>query len=150
MDLNKAQDFCGRRESARNDETDGKAKRIVYWTTTALIAFGLFSGGATELAHQHDTVAGMVLLGYPVYLVTILGFWKVLGGIALLAPRFPRLKEWAYAGVFFNMTGAAASHAACADYGKGGFHIIVPSIFAVLVIVSWATRPASRRLASSR
>src|SRR4051794_27013175 len=115
---------------------DSRAKVVGYWTATVILAFVLLSGGAAELARQRDTVAGMVLLGYPVYFVTILGAWKVLGGVALLAPRFPRLKEWAYAGIFFNMTGATASHAACGDYGKYAFHLIVPLIFAALAVVS--------------
>ena len=82
-------------------------------------------------------------LGYPVYFITILGFWKVLGAIALLAPRFPRLKEWAYAGIFFEMTGAAASHAV---RGDAAWHVVVTLGFAVLAVVSWALRPPSRTL----
>ncbi len=113
-----------------------KTKVIAYWTTTIIGVFVLLSGGAAELTHQRKTVAGTVLLGYPVYFVTILGFWKVLGGIALLAPRFPRLKEWAYAGTFFDFTGATASHATCGDYGKFGFHLIVPLIFAAFAVAS--------------
>jgi uncharacterized membrane protein YphA (DoxX/SURF4 family) len=121
-------------------------KVIAYWTTTTIVVFVLLSGGTAELARQRETVAGTMLLGYPVYFVTILGFWKVLGGIALLAPRFPRLKEWAYAGVFFDFTGATASHAACGDYGKFGFHLIVPLILTAFTVSSWALRPSTRRL----
>jgi hypothetical protein len=68
------------------------------------------------------------------------------GAIALLAPGFPRLKEWAYAGIFFNMTGAAISHAAVGDYGAYGYHLIVPLTFAGLAVASWALRPQSRTL----
>ena len=123
-----------------------KPKTIGYWVTTVLVAFVLLSGGAAELAGQHDTIAGMELLGYPDYLATILGIWKVLGAIALLAPRFPRLKEWAYAGIVFDLTGATASHAFSHDYGPSAFHIIVPLIITALTFASWALRPASRRL----
>lgn len=91
-----------------------------------------------ELAHRPENVDGIVHLGYPVYFVTILGLWKVLGSIAVLAPRFPRLKEWAYAGIFFNMTGAAASHAVCRD---ATWHVAVTLTFAALSMVSWALRP---------
>ena len=77
--------------------------------------------------------------------MTTLGFWKVLGAIALLAPRFPRLKEWEYVGIF-NVTGAAASHAAVDDYGTYSFHILVNLFLAVLVVASWALRPQSRTL----
>ena len=120
-----------------------KMKTIGYWTTTAIIAFVLLSGGAAELAHRRETIEGMAHLGYPLYFTMILGFWKLLGGIALLAPRFPRLKEWAYAGAFFDLTGAAASHAARWD---GTAHLIWPLVFAALVVVSWALRPQSRTL----
>ena len=119
------------------------SKAIVYWPCTAVLALAMLSGGAAQLAHQKDTLEGITHLGYPVYFVTILGFWKVLGGITLLVPGFPRLKEWAYAGAFFEMTGAAASHAAVRDTV---WHVTVTLSFALLVIVSWALRPASRRL----
>jgi uncharacterized membrane protein YphA (DoxX/SURF4 family) len=100
------------------------------------------SGGVAQLARVPGVVDGFVrILGYPPYFVTILGFWKVLGAIAILVPRFPRLKEWAYAGIFFDLTGAAASSAAV---GGRGFHIIAPLIFATLAVASWALRPSSR------
>ena len=88
----------------------------------------------------------MVLLGYPVYFIMIIGYWKVLGGIALLVPRLPRLKEWAYAGIFFNMTGAAVSHAVSGDYGIYAFHLIVTLFLAIVTLASWALRPQSRTL----
>jgi hypothetical protein len=123
-----------------------KAKNIVYWTTTVLIAFFIGSGGVAQLARVPDTVKGFVhILGYPLYFVTILGVWKVLGAIAILVPRFPRLKEWAYAGIFFDLTGAAASSAAVG--GSGGvyaFHILAPLVLAVVAVASWALRPPSR------
>jgi uncharacterized membrane protein YphA (DoxX/SURF4 family) len=120
-----------------------KNKAIVYWATTIILALAMFSGGVAELVRQRDTVAGMVHLGYPLYFITIIGCWKVLGTIALLVPRFPRVKEWAYAGIFFNMTGAAISHAACGD---AAWHVIVTLAFAVLAVASWALRPSTRRL----
>jgi hypothetical protein len=124
-----------------------KARLIIYWVATALVAFSMGSGGLTELARVPAAVEGMVrVLGYPLYFLTILGFWKVLGTIAILVPGFPRLKEWAYAGIFFDLTGAAASNAAAGDYGKYAFHIIAPLIGAVLAMVSWGLRPASRTL----
>jgi uncharacterized membrane protein YphA (DoxX/SURF4 family) len=120
------------------------SKNISYWACTVVLALALFSGGAAQVAHQPQTVEAMMRLGYPLYFATILGLWKILGAIALLAPRFPRLKEWAYAGIFFEMTGAAISHIACGDFGDYAFHIIAPLILVVLAIVSWATRPQSR------
>lgn len=84
-------------------------------------------------------------LGYPLYFMTIIGLWKVLGSVALLAPGFPRVKEWAYAGIFFNMTGAAVSHVAVGD---AAWHVAVTLAFAALAIASWALRPASRMVGS--
>jgi DoxX-like family len=83
-------------------------------------------------------------LGYPPYFMTILGVWYVLAGVALLMPQRPRLKEWAYAGLVFNYTGAAASHLAAAD-GVGA--LIAPFLFTALTVTSWALRPPDRRLA---
>jgi len=121
------------------------ARNFLYWASTGIIAFVLLSGGAAELAGQKDTIAGMVHLGYPTYFVTILGVWKVLGTVAILAPGFPRLKEWAYAGIFFDLTGAAISHAACGD---AAWHIVVTLSLAGIAMASWALRPAGRRLAA--
>lgn len=120
-----------------------KTRNIAYWTTTAFVAFSM-SGGIAQLARVPGVVDGFVrVLGYPPYFVTILGFWKVAGAIAILVPRFPRLKEWAYAGIFFDLTGAAASSAAV---GGGAFHILAPLVAAVLAVASWALRPQSRTL----
>jgi uncharacterized membrane protein YphA (DoxX/SURF4 family) len=103
----------------------------------------MFSGALAELAQLQPNIEGMQTLGYPIYLMTILGTWKVLGSIALLAPRFPRLKEWAYAGMFFNMTGAAVSHLVV---GNEAWHVWYTASLAIVVLVSWALRPASRTL----
>jgi hypothetical protein len=85
-------------------------------------------------------------IGFPLYVTSILGTWKLLGVLAIVMPGFPRLKEWAYSGLFFLMTGAAVSHAFANDYGDYGFHVILPLFYAALVIASWALRPKSRRL----
>jgi uncharacterized membrane protein YphA (DoxX/SURF4 family) len=80
-------------------------------------------------------------LGYPAYFMTILGVWYVLAGVAVLAPRFPRLKEWAYAGLVFTYTGAVASHLAVGD---GAETLVGPIIFTGLTAASWALRPPAR------
>ena len=82
-------------------------RTIAYWSTTGFLAFNIFSGALAELAMRSDNVDGMVQLGYPIYFMLILGVWKVLGTLAILAPRLPRLKEWAYAGIVFNMANLA-------------------------------------------
>lgn len=124
-----------------------KIRPIAYWVTTVLTAFAFLSGGVTDLARPDFLMEGMAQLGYPPYFVLILGTWKVLGGIVVLIPRLPRLKEWAYAGMIFDLTGAAASHAAVGDpAGK----IATPLIIAGIVMASWALRPESRKLRATR
>ncbi len=127
-------------------------KVIGYWATTAFAALELLAGGATDLAHGRTAlVAGepvaevLAHLGYPAYLLTILGVWKLLGGIALLVPGFPRLKEWAYAGAFFVYMGAVASGMVLGRDDPGTF-IWPPLIFAAITTSSWALRPPSRVL----
>ena len=83
----------------------------------------------------------MAHLGYPAYFAVILGTWKILGAAAVLAPGVPRLKEWAYAGMFFNMTGAVASHL---SVGDGASALVTPTVFTALLVTSWALRPAAR------
>src|SRR3974377_169750 len=114
-------------------------RKIAYWVTTLLVALALASGGVSELTRPPRIMQGMQRVGYTDYFVAILGVWKLLGTLAILIPRFPRLKEWAYAGIFFDFTGASMSHAASQDYGPGAFHIIVPLILAGLAVASWAT-----------
>jgi uncharacterized membrane protein YphA (DoxX/SURF4 family) len=91
-----------------------------------------------------DVLAGMAHLGYPAYFATLLGIWKLLGVVAILAPGFPRVKEWAYAGIFFDLTGAAVSHAASGD---GAANVLTPLVILAVVIASYMLRPDSRRLA---
>ena len=123
-----------------------KTKAIGYWVTTAILVFVMVSGAVGELTHSWGTLETVTILGYPLYVLTIVGAWKLAGAIALVVPGFPRLKEWAYAGIFFNMTGAAVSHAAVGDYGAYGYHLIVPLTFAGLAVASWALRPQGRTL----
>jgi len=118
-------------------------KKVAYWTSTAILTLGLFTGGLSQLANQQDTVAAIEHLGYPLYFMSIIGTWKVLAVVALLVPGFTRLKEWAYAGVFFNMTGAVISHLVCGD---PAWRVIVALSFAVLAVISWGMRPESRIL----
>lgn len=130
----------------------GYARAIGYWATTAIIAFELLAGGVTDLIHGGTNVVGgepvvLVLahLGYPAYVLTILGAWKLPGGITLLVPGFPRLKEWAYAGAFFVYIGAAAS-AALSGYSDPYTTIWGPFLFGLITLASWALRPQSRTL----
>ena len=125
-----------------------KTKITAYWGATALVLFALLSGGLANLLHQRDTIEGLRLIGFPAYVATIVGTWKLLGFAALLLPGLPRATEWAYAGTVFLLTSAAASHAFSADYGAYAYHIFVPLTFAALALVSRALRPAARAVAA--
>jgi hypothetical protein len=120
-----------------------KGKLVAYWICTGLIAFTIGSGGAMQALRVPENVEGMKALGYPVHLAVELGIWKILGVLALLAPGLKLVKEWAYAGIFFDLTGAVVTAAA---NGHAAFHIIAPLILMVVLVASWALRPESRRL----
>jgi uncharacterized membrane protein YphA (DoxX/SURF4 family) len=123
--------------------TNSRARTIGYWVLTALVALAFLTGGALDAARGPDVRAIMSHLGYPPYFALILGIWKVAGGLAILAPRFPRLKEWAYAGMFFDLSGAVVSHSIVGDGAKA---VLTPVILLLLLVASWALRPASRLL----
>ena len=123
--------------------TKMKAKVYGYWVSTSLVAFMLLTSGAGHLAHMKQSVDGIMALGYPLYFITLLGFWKLAGGIAILAPGLARLKEWAYAGIIFDLSSASVSHAA---RGSETFHVIVPLLIACIALTSWALRPPTRVL----
>jgi uncharacterized membrane protein YphA (DoxX/SURF4 family) len=120
-----------------------KMRNIMYWIATGLTAAAFVLGGVVDIGRGPQVAEGMKQLGYPLYLALILGVWKVLGALAIVAPRLPLLKEWAYAGIFFDLTGASASHALSHDTAG---HILTPLILLVIVAISWALRPPSRRL----
>lgn len=120
-----------------------KGQAIAYWVTTAIVVFVLISGGIGDLIRPTVIADGMRHLGYPDYVMTILGLWKLAGGGVLLAPRLPRLKEWAYAGAFIDFTSAVASHIASGD---GASVYWRPLLFAALTLVSWGLRPESRKI----
>jgi uncharacterized membrane protein YphA (DoxX/SURF4 family) len=120
---------------------DMKLEKIGYWAATGLLALAFAFGGAVDFARTPDVEAGLAHLGYPGYFASILGLWKVLGAIAIVVPRFPRLKEWAYAGMLFDLTGAAASHALVGDPVS---HIVVPLVLLLPLAASWALRPEGR------
>lgn len=119
-----------------------KRNKIIYWIATGWLALGMVSTGMVQLLKVKDEVDSMTLLGYPLYFMTILGIWKLLGVVAILIPKFPLLKEWAYAGFFFAMSGAIFSHIAVAE----PITKILPSLLLlVLTLISWYFRPANRK-----
>ncbi|MBS4196986.1 DoxX family protein [Lederbergia citri] len=126
--------------------TQPRGKMIAYWSVTLLLASAITLSGIGQLMLYGGNVELVTNLGYPLYILTILGIWKILGATAVIVPGLPRLKEWTHAGIFFLMTGAALSHVFANDYGDYGFNIILPLSYAALNIASWALRPKSRKL----
>lgn len=120
-----------------------KRNKIIYWIATVWLALGMTSTGIVQLIKMDEEVANFSALGYPGYLLTIIGVWKILGVIAVLIPRFPLIKEWAYAGFFFIMSGAIVSHIASGDPVGD---IFPPLLLLALTAVSWYFRPVDRKL----
>jgi hypothetical protein len=118
------------------------SKLTAYWLVTGIVVVAFVIPGIGNLVHSTQIARDMAHLGYPNYFLNILGTWKVLGAIAIIAPGFGRLKEWAYAGMIFDLTGAAISRAVSGD---GAVGIVPPLAIAALVITSWALRPRSRQ-----
>lgn len=126
--------------------TTGKARKIIYWITTIWLALGMVSTALVQLFRAKAGSGGLdsiTHLGYPAYILPILGAWKILGAVAVLIPTFPLLKEWAYAGFFFVMSGAVLSHAA---NGDAAIDFFGPSLLLILTVLSWYFRPADRKL----
>lgn len=125
-----------------------KRNKIIYWIATLWLALGMVSTGVVQLFQAKEGQGGVDMithLGYPIYIVTILGVWKILGSITLVVPKFPLIKEWAYAGFFFVVTGAMFSHLASGD----SISALFPSLLLlVLTIVSWYFRPSDRKIIS--
>ena len=130
----------------KRNPTAGRARKIIYWIATIWLALGMLATGSGQLFKMKNGQGGADMithLGYPVYLLIILGIWKILGTIAVLIPKFPLLKEWAYAGFFFIMSGAIFSHIAVSDPVTELF----PSLLLlILTVVSWYFRPANRKI----
>ena len=123
-----------------------KKNKTIYWVATVFLAFGMLAQGFAQISHTDGYVEMIVArLGYPSYFLNIIGVWKILGVIAILVPGFKLLKEWAYAGFFFVMSGAILSHIASDDPIYSSF----PALFLLIVIaVSWHFRPADRKIIS--
>ena len=118
-------------------------KTTLYWIATALLTAVLLLGGVMDLLHAAPAMQAFSALGYPAYVASILGVWKLLGAAAIATPGLPRLKEWAYAGIAFDLSGAALSHALSGDVAA---RVAVPLVLLGVAALSWALRPATRRL----
>ncbi len=124
-----------------------KRRVIAYWICTAVIALCIGSGGLAQVLRASQTVDGMTALGYPLHFIVLLGAWKVLGALTLLAPGLRLVKEWAYAGIFIDLSGAVVASAA---NGGAAFHIVAPIVLIGILAASWALRPESRRLPNAK
>jgi uncharacterized membrane protein YphA (DoxX/SURF4 family) len=122
-----------------------KRNKIIYWIATLWLALGMTVTGIVQLIKMKEEVDMMNHLGYPIYFLTLLGIWKILGVVAILIPKFPLLKEWAYAGFFFAMSGAVFSHLASGDPVIALFG---PVLLIVLMVTSWYFRPLDRKVTS--
>ncbi len=121
-----------------------KRNKIIYWIATIWLALGMISTGIVQIIRMKEETDMMTHLGYAPYFMTILGVWKILGVLAILMPKLPLLKEWAYAGFFFSMSGAVFSHLAVGDGAKDFFG---PVLLLILTIISWHFRPEDRKIA---
>ena len=120
-----------------------KRNKIIYWIATIWLALGMLSTGIVQLLRTDEEVDMMTHLGYPIYFLTIIAVWKILGVVAVLLPKFPLLKEWAYAGFFIAMSGAIISHLISGDDAK---EIFGPTLLLILTMASWYFRPADRKI----
>jgi hypothetical protein len=121
-------------------------RKLWYWIITVILSFCIFSGGLAQAMQIKGVLQGFKPLGYPNYFISIIGIWKMLGIIAILIPNFKLLKEWAYAGIFFVMSGAVISHIASDDISV---QIIAPVALAIFTVLSWHLRPADRKIIST-
>jgi len=120
-----------------------KRDKIIYWFSTIWLSLGMVSTGIVQIIHMDEEVNKMKDLGYPSYFLTIIDIWKLLGVIAILLPKLPVVKEWAYAGFFFLMSGAIFTHLAVADKAVIYFG---PALLLLLTIISWYFRPVERKV----
>src|SRR6266542_1457707 len=138
----KASDQMATATEVRSDVTPSRKAIIVYWVCTLFVALNALGAGIIDILHLQPLFGLLLHLGYPSYFATILGVWKVLGAIVLVAPRYPLVKEWAYAGMFIDFSSAVISHLVSGD-GAGA--LAAPIVSMVALIGSWYLRPSSRR-----
>ena len=124
-----------------------KGRAVAFWAVTVPVCLAFALSGIANLAHVSHVARDMARLGYPAYVMDVLGVWKVLGAMLVAVPGFRRAKEWAYAGMTFDVTGAAVSRAVVGD-GLAG--VLPPLVVASLVVASWALRSEDRTLGSRR
>jgi DoxX-like family len=123
-------------------ERPSRTRSIVYWAVSLPVLAETAAGIQWDFSRHPTVVKALATIRFPDYMADILGTVKILALIALLVPRLPRLKEWAYAGLTFVYLGAASCHVAVHD-SVGA--ILAPAILGIITLASWVLRPASRR-----
>lgn len=123
-----------------------KRDKIIYWIATIWLSLGMVSTGIVQIVQMEEEVQKMDILGYPPYFLIIIGIWKILGVVAVLVPKIPLIKEWAYAGFFFLMTGAIFTHLAVGDDALEYFG---PFLLLILILLSWYYRPPQRKISTN-
>ena len=121
------------------------ARKIAYWITTSIVVLMMTFAGVTYLMGSPQAVEGFAHMGYPQHVRIALGIAKLLGAVILIVPGLQLVKEWAYAGFAFAWVLAAIGHYLAGD----GISSITPLVLLGIMIVSYLTRPPSRRLALS-
>ncbi len=120
-----------------------KRNKIIYWIATLWLSLGMVSSGIVQILRVEEEVAAMAALGYPAYFLTILGIWKLLGVVVILLPKYPIIKEWAYAGFFFTMSGAVVSHL---SVGEPIVKALPAMLLLILTVLSRYFRPMDRKI----
>lgn len=116
--------------------------KITYWITTILLALQYTLGGVVDVIQPPTAVETMRHLGYPPYFLPMLGVAKLLAVPALLVPGFPRLREWAYAGITFNLIAAAYSHLRAGDsVGTIALPLVILAVATVSLVLARRVRP---------
>jgi DoxX-like family len=117
-------------------------KIIVYWITTAFVAFIMTISGALAISHAPLFMKALAHLGYPPYFSNLLGIGKLTGACVLLSPRLRKLKEWAYVGFGITVLSAGYSHYSSGD----GWLALEPFVTFAVLVISYQTRPPASRL----
>jgi len=118
-------------------KNSSKTKKNLFWVTTTIIAIAYFISGLGNLVPFSHIAQDMAHLGYPVYFLKILGVWKILAAIVIVFPGIRRIKEWAFAGMMLDLSGAALSRYFSGDAWST---ILIPAGILILVTLNYVIR----------
>jgi hypothetical protein len=109
-----------------------KSVKIIYWTSTIVFAVFMAFTAIPSLMNVKEALDAMARLGYPLYFTKFIAVAKILGAIALLVPGFPKIREWAYAGLFFDLIGAAFSIYSTSGLRPDILYVVVPALVGII------------------